>query len=440
MIKSPKEILDEQKNENPNNNNSPDKKKKNGGIRRREVLIGGGAILAALSIGIRLYTRNKAESTINDTESEEKIKRIHLGKFTFQVHKNAMNQEDSETLFENIRIGYQKLVDYFGEEVLMANYPQIINVQLGSSNDDSLGSTSDEITIYKIDEDTFDVKLPTVKNFSIDDVNNQKTITHELFHMGIQWNMPEHGLAFTEGHAELVEEELFGENEDQPRFIEKAPELLTLLGQNGWDITRMDYYTLTSKATEENYESKSLNTLIGVLRYKWKEDWKKVLKKDPDFLKKFYKKVAKIKSEKDLSSIFHYDSLLDISQSVFPGFREWRNGEGRASKRPDSNNPAKIILVKMIDSNKILIVNIGTKELDFSGKNRDKIIYYRAGTKKFNIIGTCETCKNKEMKLISELDNDQVPSFLTIEIPDEFKPEVIIYDGKEKPVIQMKKK
>lgn len=401
---------------------------------RREFLKRAGIVTTLSLAGAYALDVGGIRSSISDTtdherEGYEKIDgyKFRLGQFDFVISSEHYEEDEARRLEENIREVYKKLEDYFGKEVLEANnLQQVVIKTLGSGAGEKAGSVVHHFMQEEQDGKAVGVRLPTSHTLKLSKIDDLRLIAHEFFHLAVQWNMPAQSEAFQEGHAEVLTDELGLERESNNIFLE-LPELDDMLSKDGWDLS----------AKEEGVLDKTvqMNEIVLItLREKWRRDWLKLIKKDPDFLKKFYRKIAEYKRDKNSKPILEYNGLLDLAQSIYPGFKKWRDTEGISTKLPEHNRPSEIFLGKMTGRNTMQVFSFSTARTKEARTNK---ISYGNVTSKFKIYGLYENGK------VGSVDIDlkaTLPFIQPIEFTDGLLPKLIIFGDRQIPVIPLQAK
>lgn len=458
-MKSIKEILDEQRDGDDNGNPSKDKKK---GISRRNLLLWGGVAVVGAGIAFReeiveTITGKRKEAN----ESSESFITFKLGPTKFFISQNEFNKEETKILVENMLEAYDKLSLYFGEEVLMANNSDHPGIMVTKGCEECAGGGVKTYGIIQLEAERINPNDPNIRetvktgvpihdSLGIDDIRDKSTILHEMCHLMVQWCLDSHSEAFFEGHAQVIEKILYPDEQSyglEDFHGEYTDQFNSYLDENGWDITVNDQ----NETIEFNSNAA---VFFEMLKSKWRKAWLKLLEKDPDFLKKYYRKIAMHKKEKGKGAIVigKYEDQIEIAKKVSPHFEDWYNNEGRSIQLPDKNNPSKLFVVKKLSEGDIFMANISAPH----AKGKKNSTYYGPAIPNVNIIGTCNDCdelcqnnkitclepnkdssdKRKTISILIDLEENE-PLFGTIRIPPEMDVESIEYNGKKYPLLPL---
>ena len=337
-------------------------------ISRRNFLISG-AVLAVLGgAGYCSYKRNSQQPPERNY-TVKPIKPVHqfnheqkeilsedefvMGNVKFIISNPEMHSfEDKKDLFRKMQSAYQKLVNYLGEEAM--TLPERIDFPVYYDNkmpNKKNGVTWDiKIRGFYADGNPVFRTNPTPDVIKIN--GDEKILAHEFVHLFAQGTGGTETKAFREGHARMIENQLYGydKNDEDIRELLSNPKVDGIL-ETGMDYTEIDVFVFKGGGGYDD--------LVAPVYLKWAKDWGKLVEKDPLFMRKFYSRIAQLKRSGIM--VFTKAIYISIAKEVCPQFEEWYKNTKSVKEigEVDSETVQKAL---KISKNRILIASFTPKK------------------------------------------------------------------------------
>ncbi|MFA7686089.1 MAG: hypothetical protein WCX95_04800 [Candidatus Gracilibacteria bacterium] len=344
------------------------------GVTRRQALgILGASFLALAGCGKRKdptpkKTRplpHREQTTPRQEAGEEMAEYVEVGGVKFVFVQRDLPPQIKEKIAEYLRNGYEKLLAYFGPEVVkMPNgllFPIGVDPQLFEQKGiEAKVIWKNEERFSPISGEPEAIGAPDPDIFIIGNLD-EGVIFHELFHLYIQkTDMNVSSTAFLEGHAHAIHRTFFEHDTAIYGQLDKIPEIRQLLA-GGVDFNTRDASDGVSGLQETHLKNLAL--------VNWQNRWLEYLKMNPNFLKDFYKEVTR--QRKEGKKYFFKKDLIDIASKVDPKFMEWYNTNGSSLKNLGETGTKEVVQAFRIPSlNTVVLANFAVNQGSGSGVHK----------------------------------------------------------------------
>jgi len=281
---------------------------------------------------------------------------VEVGKVRF--HLLAPPKDPNELIvLRKLETAHDQLAKYFGQDSVTMREQSVCPIFYNPQErrPDSLASLLRPLEVTT-DTKGRPVRVELGKELELhlveNDVPETHVLTHELFHLFVQRSALM-SQSYTEGHAHAIQALLHKDEYKTGRRAGGAgsyPKLRSLVSI-GLDYTFYDQEYLGAGIQDPKLRS----FVLGI----WEHAWLKYLEIDPEYFKKFYRKLALRRAAGH--SAFSKKELDSISESVSPGYIQWQRNNVPSMTNLDRSTGERLAVAFLQDGGQsIIVVNIET--------------------------------------------------------------------------------
>lgn len=332
------------------------------GATRRQVLATLAIAYAGAIVGSGKQPAPIAQQVSPEQQREPEYIKLGDIKFVFIQGPNLPAEIKSQ-VSAYLKRGYEKLLTYFGPEIIKMTeelvFPVVVDPRLFEHEG------VEARTLWKNKEinspDTGEPEAVGEPDPDVLIVGNidEGVMFHELFHIYVQKaDMNISSTSFLEGHGHAIHRTFFEHDTAIYGKLDQIPEIRELFA-SGVDYTTYD--AMRGGGIQDIH-------LKNMALVNWQNRWLEYLKRNPNFLKDFYKEVTKQRAAG--KKYFFKKDLVEIAAKVDPKFMQWYNTKGSSLKNIGETGQSSTVKAFRIPTlNAVVLANfVVTQEV--KGKDR----------------------------------------------------------------------
>lgn len=257
-------------------------------------------------------------SKLDKVESENSLE-ITLGNVSFYAKRSDLPEAEAGKLELMLRSAYETLSRHFGAELMQLKEPIRLPITIEHERffdmavDMEFDASFQEDGGYKIDSNTINYQgFALSSDFSKMSV---AVVAHELVHLFLQKGGLFGSEAFSEGHANAIQTNLYSTDVDLNASKEffKKPELNEVFN------LPMDSSGLLPLNLEDHPYT---NNFKNFIHERFSQVWQGFFDTHPEFLRDFYRQINEVYHSGSWHTL-NKDALLEIASGLEPDFEKW---------------------------------------------------------------------------------------------------------------------